>query len=102
MKSLNHEPKIKLSWHINFPSLLLENISSYQLGTYVCVCVCVRVCVCVCVCACVCACVCVCVCVRVCACVCVCGWLCMGQLEQNFQQHQNIALLYLNLRKKIT
>ena len=51
MKSLNHEPKIKLSWRINFPSLLLENTSSYQLGT--CVCVCVRVCVCVCVCACV-------------------------------------------------
>ena len=45
MKSLNHEPKIKLSWRINFPSLLLENISSYQLGTYVCVCV--RVCACV-------------------------------------------------------
>ena len=90
MKSLNHEPKIKLSWHINFPSLLLENISSYQLGTYVCVYACV--------------CVCACVCVRVCVCVCacVCGWLCMGQLEQNFQQHQNIALLYLNLRKKIT
>ena len=43
-------------------------------------------------------CVCVCVCVR----ACVCGWVCMGQLEQNFQQHQNIALLYLNLRKKIT
>ena len=56
MKSLNHEPKIKLSWRINFPSLLLENASSYQLGTYACVCACVhacaraRVCVCVCVC----------------------------------------------------
>ena len=88
MKSLNHEPKIKLSWRINFPSLLLENTSSYQLGTYACVCarVCVRVRACVCVC------------VR----ACVCGWVCMGQLEQNFQQHQNIALLYLNLRKKIT
>ena len=56
MKSLNHEPKIKLSWRINFPSLLLENTSSYQLGTYACVCarVCVRVCACVCVCVCAC------------------------------------------------